>query len=211
MARSAIRRSLTDPPPPPRTPPRSPKPPLSGGGGGFARLLRRITAWLFALGLLAGIALGVAVVVAAQSLPTYQDLKSRAQGQMIVVRARDGSELVSLGPSYGKWLSIAEIPPVMQNAMISVEDRRFYDHYGVDPIGVLRSLFVRVESGKWRQGGSTITQQLARNVFLNNNRTFARKANEAVLAIELETRFTKQQILELYQVLRPCRHRSEPA
>jgi penicillin-binding protein 1A len=198
MARSAIRRSLTDPPPPPRTPPRSPKPPRSGGGGGFARLLRRITVWLFALGLLAGIALGVAVVVAAQSLPTYQDLKSRAQGQMIVVRARDGSELVSLGPSYGKWLSIAEIPPVMQNAMISVEDRRFYDHYGVDPIGVLRSLFVRVESGKWRQGGSTITQQLARNVFLNNNRTFARKANEAVLAIALETRFTKQQILELY-------------
>ncbi|HEY6868561.1 MAG TPA: PBP1A family penicillin-binding protein [Novosphingobium sp.] len=151
-----------------------------------------------ALALALVLAVGAAVMVAASSLPGYQALKSQAQGQMIVVRARDGSELVSLGPSYGKWIPVDQIPAVMKDAMISVEDRRFYDHFGVDPLGILRSLFVRVESGKWRQGGSTITQQLARNVFLNNNRTFTRKVREAILSIALETKFSKQQILELY-------------
>jgi penicillin-binding protein 1A len=86
----------------------------------------------------------------------------------------------------------------MKEAMVSVEDRRFRSHIGVDPIGVVRSLMVRAESGYWRQGGSTITQQLARNVFLNNNRTFGRKIREAILALALETKFSKDQILELY-------------
>ena len=196
MARSAIRRSLTDTPPPPPPPRGKPKKPV--GGGGFGRFVKRVLAWVLALVVLAGIALGVAVFVAAQSLPSYSALKSQAQGQMIVVRARDGSELVSIGPSYGKWIPMAEIPRIMQQAMISVEDRRFNDHYGVDPVGIARSLFVRVESGSWRQGGSTITQQLARNIFLNNKRTFARKAREAVLAMALESKFSKAQILELY-------------
>ena len=144
------------------------------------------------------LALGVAVAVAASSLPSFSALKSQQEGQMIVVRARDGSELVSLGPSYGKWIPVAQIPQTMKQAMISVEDRRYYDHFGVDPVGIARSVFVRAQSGHWRQGGSTITQQLARNVFLNNNRTFARKAREAILAIALETKFSKDEILELY-------------
>ena len=200
MARSAIRRSISDnpPPPPPRSPGKQPSGKRPPGGGGFGRFVKRVIAWTLALVVLAGIALGVAVFVAQQSLPSYQELKSKQQGQMIVVRARDGSELVSIGPSYGKWIPGDQMPKVMKDAMISVEDRRYYDHFGVDPVGILRSLFVRVESGHWRQGGSTITQQLARNVFLNNNRTFARKAREAVLAIALEAKFSKQQILELY-------------
>ena len=154
--------------------------------------------WGVALAVAAVLALGVAIAVAASSLPSFSALRSQQEGQMIVVRARDGSELVSLGPSYGKWIPVAQIPAVMKQAMISVEDRRFYDHFGVDPVGIARSLFVRAQSGHWRQGGSTITQQLARNIFLNNNRTFARKAREAVLAIALETKFTKAEILELY-------------
>ncbi|MES2494011.1 MAG: PBP1A family penicillin-binding protein [Pseudomonadota bacterium] len=199
MARSAIRRSISDnqqSPPPPRRPPA--KPPGGASGGRFGRFVKRLLVWLLALIALVAIALGVAVFVAAQSLPGYQALKSQTQGQMIVVRARDGSELVTLGPSYGKWIPGDRIPAVMKDAMVSVEDRRFYDHFGVDPIGIARSLLVRVQSGHWRQGGSTITQQLARNVFLNNNRTFARKAREAILAIALETKFSKQQIMELY-------------
>jgi len=204
MARSAIRRNLSEQPPAPPLPPRNSGGNGAGGGGGkrgpgrFGRFVRRVMVWGLALTLAVVLAVGAAVMVAASSLPGYQALKSQQQGQMIVVRARDGSELVSLGPSYGKWIPIAQIPSTMKDAMISVEDRRYYDHFGVDPVGILRSLFVRVESGKWRQGGSTITQQLARNVFLNNNRTFARKAREAILAIALETKFSKQQILELY-------------
>jgi penicillin-binding protein 1A len=202
MARSAIRRTLSDAPSPPPPPPSGGRGPRKGGGssggGGFGRFVRRVIGWGLALGLAGVIALGVAVLVAAQSLPGYQALKSQSQGQMIVVRARDGRELVSIGPSYGKWIPVSQIPATMKNAMISVEDRRFYDHFGVDPVGIARSLFVRVQSGKWRQGGSTITQQLARNIFLNNNKTFARKAREAVLSIALETKFSKDQILELY-------------
>jgi len=204
MARSAIRRSLSEQPsPPPPPPPRNSGGPGGRGPGGrkprgFRGFLRKLLIWGFALALAGVLAIAAAVMVAASSLPGYQALKSQQQGQMIVVRARDGSELVTMGPSYGKWIPVTQIPAVMKDAMISVEDRRFYDHFGVDPIGILRSLFVRVESGKWRQGGSTITQQLARNVFLNNNRTFARKAREAILSIALETKFSKQQILELY-------------
>ncbi|EGD60036.1 penicillin-binding protein 1A [Novosphingobium nitrogenifigens DSM 19370] len=148
--------------------------------------------------LLAGIGLAAAVAITARSLPSYERLKSSQAGQMIVVRAADGSEIVTLGPSYGKWIPIQRMPRVMQDAMISVEDRRFREHWGVDPIGIVRSVYVRVEKGRWRQGGSTITQQLARNIFLNSNRTFDRKIREAVLALALETKFSKDQILELY-------------
>jgi penicillin-binding protein 1A len=154
--------------------------------------------WGGAVGLLGIIALVVAVALTARSLPSYDKLKSSQAGQMIVVRAADGSEIVTLGPSYGKWLPIGEIPEPMTDAMVSVEDRRFRSHWGVDPLGIARSFWVRVESGRWRQGGSTITQQLARNIFLNNSKTFDRKIREAILALALEQKFTKDQILELY-------------
>lgn len=164
----------------------------------FRRFIGRLFVWGAAAALLGVMAVGIAVAVAMQSLPTYSEMKSSQAGQMIVVRARDGAELVSLGPSYGKWMAYEDIPQVMKDAMVSVEDRRYRSHIGVDPIGVARSLMVRVESGHWRQGGSTITQQLARTIFLNNTRTFGRKAREAVLALALEARFSKDEILELY-------------
>ena len=148
------------------------------------------------LGLLALI---VAVVVAMASLPDYDELIQRDDlGQMIRVRAADGTVLVTMGPSFGKWLPYDQIPTTMRAAMISVEDRRFRWHLGVDPIGMARSVKVRLEIGAWRQGGSTITQQLARNIFLTNRQTFGRKIKEGVLALALERKFSKNQILELY-------------
>ena len=162
------------------------------------RLMRGLIIWGVALCLLAAMGIGTAVFVTSRSLPSFGSLKSSQAGQMIVVRASDGSEIVSLGPSYGRWLRYEQIPLVMKQAMVSVEDRRFRSHFGVDPIGVVRSILVRIESGRWRQGGSTITQQLARNIFLNNNRTFTRKVREAILALALETKFSKDEILELY-------------
>ncbi len=141
----------------------------------------------------------VAVAVAVASLPGYDQLSKRSDlGQMIRVRSSNGTVLVSLGPSFGQWLRYDEIPPQMRAAMIAVEDKRFRSHIGVDPIGVARSVKVRIESGRWRQGGSTITQQLARNIFLTNSRTFGRKVKEGVLALALERKFSKDQILELY-------------
>ena len=149
--------------------------------------------------LLGLLALVVAVAVAVAYLPSYQQLTKRNDlGQMIRVRAANGQVLVSMGPSFGQWLTYDQIPPEMRAAMISTEDRRFRSHIGVDPIGIARSLEVRIDTGHWRQGGSTITQQLARNIFLTNNRTFGRKLKEAILALALERKFSKDQILELY-------------
>jgi len=155
--------------------------------------------WATAIGFLGLLSLIVAVAVAMASLPDYQQLSRRSDlGQMVRVRAADGTLLVSLGPTFGRWLSYDEIPATMRTAMIAVEDKRFRSHIGIDPIGVARSFKVRFTSGRWRQGGSTITQQLARNIFLTNSRTFGRKVKEAVLALAIERKFSKDQILELY-------------
>ena len=117
-------------------------------------------------------ALVVAVAVATAYLPGYGELTKRSDlGQMIRVRAANGQVLVSMGPSFGRWLPYDQIPAEMRAAIVSTEDRRFRSHLGVDPIGIARSIQVRLRSGHWRQGGSTITQQLARNIFLTNNRT----------------------------------------
>jgi penicillin-binding protein 1A len=172
-----------------------PQPPK---GSKLGRWLRRTMVWGAGFALLGIITLVVAVAVTMRSLPGYQELKSTQTGQMIVVRAADGTELVTLGPSYGRWVPYERIPQPMRDAMVSVEDRRYRSHWGVDPIGIVRSLMVRVESGSWKQGGSTITQQLARNIFLNNTKTFGRKAREWILALALEQKFSKDQILELY-------------
>ena len=145
------------------------------------------------------LALIVAVAVATAYLPSYSDLTKRSDlGQMVRVRAANGQVLVSLGPSFGRWLPYDQIPPEMRAAMIAVEDKRFRSHIGVDPIGIARSVKVRLATGHWLQGGSTITQQLARNIFLTNSRTFGRKIKEAVLALAIERKFSKDQILELY-------------
>jgi penicillin-binding protein 1A len=167
----------------------------SSGRSTFTTVLKGL-AYAALLGILG---LVVAVAVATAYLPSYSDLTKRNDlGQMIRIRAANGAVLVSLGPSFGKWLPYEQIPPEMRAAVIAVEDKRFRSHIGVDPIGIARSVAVRVKTGHFRQGGSTITQQLARNIFLSNSRTFARKIKEAILAMALERKFTKDQILELY-------------
>jgi penicillin-binding protein 1A len=162
--------------------------------GWFAKLFRF---GLFA-GLLGVIALVIAVSIAYSTLPGYEELKQSPNGQMIRVRAADGTVIVSLGPSFGAWLPYEQIPTIMSDAMVSVEDRRFRSHFGVDPIGIARSVSVRIQRGRFAQGGSTITQQLARNIFLTNDKTWTRKFREIILALAMERKFSKDQILELY-------------
>jgi penicillin-binding protein 1A len=179
---------------PPRRPPAASHP---------AKPKRALIGRLFWWGLyafLAGlIALAVSVGVATAQLPSYGELVQRNDlGQMIRVRSADGKLLVSLGPSFGKWIPYEDIPPAMRSAMIAVEDKRFRGHLGVDPIGIARSIKVRLQTGQFSQGGSTITQQLARNIFLTNSRTWGRKLKEAILALAIERKFSKNQILELY-------------
>ena len=167
--------------------------------------VRRFLSWTLGLSavvmLVAVIALAIAVYTTKASLPSYQALKSSPNGQMIRVHAADGTVMMSLGPSYGQWISYDDIPPVMREAMVSVEDRRFESHFGVDPVGMLRAARFAIEhrgTGRRMQGASTITQQVARTIFLSNRYTVGRKLREAILALALERKFTKDQILELY-------------
>ena len=170
----------------------------AGGGSRFGFWVKRLAMWGGALALLGALFLGIAVAFAARSLPSFYQLKATQAGQTIVVRARDGSEIAELGPNYGEWIPFARIPQVMQDAMVAVEDRRFYMHPGVDPLGLARAVYVAITGDRRVSATSTITQQLARNVFLNSNRTFDRKLREGVLAMALEAKFSKEQILELY-------------
>jgi penicillin-binding protein 1A len=164
-------------------------------------LLTALKVFLYAL-LLGLIALAVAVGVAMASLPSYSELTRRTDlGQTIRVRAADGSVLVNIGPSFGHWLKYDQIPPEMRAAMIAIEDKRFRSHFGVDPVAVARMFKFAVENigtGRRLQGGSTITQQLARNIFLTNSYSLGRKIKEGILALALEQKFSKDQILELY-------------
>jgi penicillin-binding protein 1A len=187
--RSSIRQIARAGERPPREPPQRSR---------AGRWLRRLFVWGGAIAALLLLALGTSVYFAARSMPGYATLMNSQVGQTIVVRARDGSEIVALGPSYGQWLYSDEIPQVMKDAMIAVEDRRFYSHFGVDPLGLARALYVSFRDDERVGATSTITQQLARNVFLNSNRSIDRKLREAVLAMALEWKFSKQQILELY-------------
>ncbi len=149
-------------------------------------------------GVVAALVLAVAVAIAYSTLPDFDAMMQSPNGQSVEIRAEDNSVLASIGPSYGEWLPFARIPRTMTAAMIAVEDRRFWMHPGVDPIGMTRAAVVNSRSGRSVQGASTISQQLARNIFLTSNKTYARKLRELVLALALERKFTKEALLELY-------------
>jgi penicillin-binding protein 1A len=114
------------------------------------------------------------------------------------ILANDGTPIMSLGKFHHVTISIKEVSPSFLEALIATEDRRFYQHFGVDPAGLARALIKNVTEKDIKEGGSTITQQLARNAFLNSERTLARKVRECALAIKIEQKLTKDQILELY-------------
>src|SRR4029453_17051777 len=124
------------------------RPPPAGASGRltFSSALK----WMVYAALLGLLGLIVAVAVATAYLPSYDQLSKRSDlGQMIRVRAANGAVLVSLGPSFGKWLPYEQIPAEMRAAMVAVEDKRFRSHLGVDPIGIARSVKVRVDTGTW--------------------------------------------------------------
>jgi penicillin-binding protein 1A len=116
----------------------------------------------------------------------------------IMILASDGSVLMEQGSFNGDDVRLAELPDYVPNALIAIEDRRFRSHYGVDPIGLARAAYANYAAGRVVQGGSTLTQQLAKNLFLNPERTIERKLQEMVLAVWLEWHFSKDEILQLY-------------
>ena len=131
-------------------------------------------------------------------LPDVNKLLVAGASRDVTVLDDRGRLIARRGLTQGARIDVAQLPPYVPNAFIAVEDRRFRSHYGLDPIGLVRAAFENTLAGHVRQGGSTLTQQLAKNLFLDSNRTFERKTQEALLALYLESRYSKDQILTLY-------------
>lgn len=172
-----------------------------GGGSGrsfLGRAVRFTAYWGAVAAVWAVLGLGGLFAYYAYQLPQSANLEIPARPPSIDVVAVDGSSLAQRGKMRGHAVALHDLPPVMSQAVIATEDSRFYSHFGVDPIGLTRALIANVAAGRVVQGGSTITQQLAKNMFLKPERTIERKAQEAVLALWLEQRFSKDEILEMY-------------
>lgn len=153
-------------------------------------------AGVFCLSMLIGLA--ALFVYFARDLPDTNVLWRDSGAPKITLLAADGSPIRIHGASMGAPVRLAELPRYVPEAILAVEDRNFYHHFGVNPVSVVRALIVNARQGGVVQGGSTITQQLAKNVFLSADRTVKRKAQEFLLALWLEQKFTKEEILTLY-------------
>ena len=131
-------------------------------------------------------------------LPPIQSLEIPKRPPSVLILGDNGATLATRGEMGGAAVPLAELPDYVPNAFVAIEDRRFYSHYGIDPWGILRAGVADVLHRGVSEGGSTITQQLAKNLFLTQERTVSRKLQEIVLALWLEHKFTKAQILDLY-------------
>jgi len=161
-------------------------------------IILRTVAFMFRLSVLAIIIAGLGFGYAWMSLDQKGLLQIPEREPGIMLLAVDGSILSERGAFFGDEARLAELPAYVPEAIIAIEDRRFQSHFGVDPIGLLRAVIENVRAGHVVQGGSTLTQQLAKNLFLKPDRTIQRKLQEVVLAIWLETHFSKDEILQLY-------------
>ncbi len=160
--------------------------------------LSRLVYWGAVVGLWAGIAIVGAAVWAGAHLPPIQSLEIPKRPPTIEIVGIDGSVLAQRGEMAGANVALKDLPPYLPKAFIAIEDRRFYSHFGVDPFGILRAAVANVLHRGVSQGGSTLTQQLAKNIFLTQERTLLRKLQEAELALWLERKYSKNEILELY-------------
>jgi penicillin-binding protein 1A len=134
----------------------------------------------------------------AKDLPNPDAIAGAERRPSVTVLAEDGTILASYGDLYGNFLPYDALPPVLVKATIAIEDRRFFDHFGIDVFGLARALFRNTKEGRVVQGGSTITQQLAKNLFLSSERTYKRKVQEVLLSFWLEQKYEKEEIMSLY-------------
>lgn len=162
------------------------------------RIAKLILSTLFTICILGLVAGGVLYFHLKSSLPSVESLKTVELQQPMQIYTADGKLIGEVGEQRRIPVKLENVPQRLQDAFLATEDSRFYEHHGLDPIGIARAIFVAVNNGGASQGASTITQQLARNFFLTPEKTIIRKAREAVLAIEIENALSKQEILELY-------------
>ena len=178
-----------------RPPPRTRVPRQRARGKGFLRRAFKlgvlVLLWMTIIG-------AVVLGYFALTLPDTGELTRAERRPSVTILAADGSLLTTYGDLFGQPLTLKEMSPYLPKAVVATEDRRFYSHFGIDPIGLVRAAFANLAAGHIVQGGSTITQQLAKNLFLTQERNLSRKVQETLLALWLEHRFSKNQILEIY-------------
>jgi len=159
---------------------------------------------LYPLALLAGLGaiaaglLGIVLVLAWPQLPELSALTDYRPKIPLRVYTEDGRLIGEFGEERRDFVRIEEVPPVMKQAILAAEDDRFYQHTGIDTLGVLRAAWSNLSSGAKRQGASTITMQVARNFFLSSEKTLTRKIYEALLAFKIELNLSKDEILQIY-------------
>lgn len=189
------RRGGRKPPPPKRG--RAGKTRKKRRGGPLGLFIKLVT-WLAILGFWGAVAVGAVVVYYGAQLPSSNTWAIPDRPPNIKVLAADGQLMSNRGKSGGEAISMHELPYYVPAAVIAIEDRRFMSHFGIDPIGLGAALVQDIMTRRMARGGSTLTQQLAKNLFLTRDQTLGRKVQEALLALWLERNYSKEQILELY-------------
>jgi penicillin-binding protein 1A len=160
--------------------------------------LKPLAIWSMVLAIWMGVIAGGVIVYYAHDLPAIDQVAEASRKPSVTLLAANGSRLATYGDLYGEKVSLGDLPKTLPHAVLAVEDRRFYYHPGLDPLGLARAMVANVQAGRIVQGGSTITQQLAKNLFLTPKQTIKRKVQEAILAVWLEWKFSKDEILSLY-------------
>lgn len=163
-----------------------------------ASSFRDLLKWGFTLGLWGLCALLVICIYYSFNLPEIKEVTEFKKKPTIIIYDSSNRVIARYGDLKGQAVKVETLPPNLVNAVLAIEDRRFYDHFGLDPRGFARAMLTNLVEGQFVQGGSTITQQLAKNVFLTADKKVSRKIQEAILALWLERNFTKDQILNAY-------------
>ena len=177
---------------------RRPPPPRGRGGRPPRTTLQSVIYWTAVAGVWGLIAVVAVIAFLARDLPDTSKLYEITRQPSISYLDRSGALIAVRGSQYAPPVDLDALPPYVPAAVIAIEDRRFYHHFGFDPVGMLRASFSNLKAGRVVQGGSTLTQQLAKNLFLTPAQTPQRKAQELVLALWLEAKFSKKEILALY-------------
>ncbi|MGF6176046.1 transglycosylase domain-containing protein [Ensifer sp. 4252] len=170
----------------------------SGGGGGFIGLVRTLFYWCIVLGIWGAMGVGGLVLYYGARMPSAESWSIPERPPNVKILSVNGDIIANRGTTGGEALSLENMSPYIPQAVIAIEDRRFYSHFGVDPLGLARAMLTNVTTGRMVQGGSTLTQQLAKNLFLSPERTLERKVQEVLLAFWLEQKYSKDQILAMY-------------
>jgi penicillin-binding protein 1A len=167
-------------------------------GGGLFGFLRKATYWSFVLAIWGGVAAAGVLVFYAAQMPSASTWAIPDRPPNVKIMDVEGRQVANRGMMGGESIGLHEMSPYIPQAVVAIEDRRFYQHFGVDPIGLARAVYENAVNGRVVQGGSTLTQQLAKNLFLTNERSYDRKIREVLMAFWLENEYSKEQILELY-------------